>query len=88
MSLKKKSRKEPGRVEKPWFKFWPKDVPRHIEYPVVPLFEILTKTAEKNLGQTAITYFDREMTYGELNESIDSAKAAAMPVRLFLSQSF
>jgi long-chain acyl-CoA synthetase len=71
MSVKKKGKTEQSSVEKPWFKFWPKDVRRHIEYPEVPLSEILRKTAENHPDQTAITYFGREITYKELGEASD-----------------
>jgi long-chain acyl-CoA synthetase len=83
MSVKKKSRKEPSPIEKPWFKFWPEDVPKHIEYPGVPLSEILRKTAENNPNQTAIIYFDRKITYGELNQASDrfAAALAALEVK-------
>jgi long-chain acyl-CoA synthetase len=83
MSVKKKSRKEPSPIEKPWFKFWPEDVPRHIEYPSVPLSEILRKTAEKNPNQTAIIYFDRGITYRELDQASDrfAAALAALEVK-------
>jgi len=76
MSVKKKSKKEPSPIEKPWFKFWPKDVPRHVEYPSVPLSEILRKTAENNPNQTALIYFDRKITYRELDQTCDRFAAA------------
>jgi len=58
---------KPEEIEKPWFKFWPEKVPKHINYPEVPLFEFLKKTAEKYPNNTAIVYFDKEITYRELN---------------------
>ena len=83
---KKKSKKEPSPVEKsvsvekpkekPWFKFWPEDVPRHIGYPQIPLSQILTKVAEKTPKQIAMVYFNKEMTYGELDEASDRFAAA------------
>ncbi|MGA2768484.1 MAG: long-chain fatty acid--CoA ligase [Candidatus Bathyarchaeia archaeon] len=83
---KRKSKKEPspaekpGSVEKPaekpWFKFWPSDVPRHIGYPQIPLSQILTNTAEKTPKQVAMVYFNKEITYGELDEASDRFAAA------------
>jgi long-chain acyl-CoA synthetase len=83
MPVKKKSKKEPSPVEKLWFKFWPEGVPRHIEYPRVPLSEILRKTAENNHNQAALTYFDRKITYGELDQACDrfAAALAALEVK-------
>jgi long-chain acyl-CoA synthetase len=83
MPAKKKSRKEPSPIEKRWFKFWPENVPKHIEYPNVPLSEILRKTAENNPNQTAVIYFDRKITYRELNQASDrfAAALAALEVK-------
>src|SRR3990170_299037 len=53
---------------KPWFTSWPSDVPKTIEYPKVPLHEILTKTAKAHPEKTAIVYRDREIVYRELDE--------------------
>ena len=83
MPAKKKSREEPSSIEKPWFKFWPEDVPKHIEYPSIPLAEILRKTAENNPDQTAIVCFDRKITYRELDRAADrfAASLAALKVK-------
>ncbi|HML02181.1 MAG TPA: long-chain fatty acid--CoA ligase, partial [Candidatus Bathyarchaeia archaeon] len=70
------SAKEQGPVEKPWFKFWPKDVPRHIEYPQISLSQLLTRTAEKNPRQTALIYFNRKITYSQLDQASDIFAAA------------
>jgi long-chain acyl-CoA synthetase len=71
MSAKKKVKKEAGPSEKPWFKFWPEGVPKHIEYPEVPLFDFLRKAAEKHPEQAAVVYFHRQVTYNELDEASD-----------------
>src|SRR5271157_140456 len=91
MSVKKKSRKEPSPaekssvprstaeklfVERPWFKFWPEGVPKHIGYPLVPLSELLRKTAQYHPDQTATIYFDKAMTYGELDKVVDRFASA------------
>ena len=62
--------------EKPWFRFWPADVPKNIEYPTVPLNEILEKTAEEHPEKTAMAYFEGEITYGELDALSDQFAAA------------
>jgi len=76
MSIKKKGKKEPSPVEKPWFKFWPENVPKHIEYPAVPLSEILRKTATNHPDQTAMIYFGKGITYHELDQAADRFAAA------------
>ena len=42
-------------------------MPKHIEYPQVPLQEILRKSAEAYPEKTAIVYGEREITYAELD---------------------
>jgi len=52
---------------KPWFRSWPKDVPKNLEYPKVPLHAILEKTAKEHPEKAAIAYFEGEITYRELD---------------------
>ncbi|MBX5328461.1 MAG: long-chain fatty acid--CoA ligase [Candidatus Bathyarchaeota archaeon] len=63
-------------MEKPWFKFWPEKVRKHIDYPEIPLFEFLRKTAEKYPFKTALVYFHREITYKELDLLTDKFATA------------
>ncbi|MGQ9530379.1 MAG: long-chain-fatty-acid--CoA ligase [Candidatus Bathycorpusculaceae bacterium] len=55
------------KIGKPWYKFWPEGVPKHIDYPEIPLFQFLRDGAEKYPDKTAIIYFDRKISYKELN---------------------
>ena len=57
--------------EKPWYKFWPEGVPKHIEYPEIPLFDFLRKTAESHPNYTAVVYFGKEITYKQLDVASD-----------------
>ncbi len=52
---------------KPWFRSWPKNVPKSIKYPKVPLNGFLEKTAKEHPEKTAIAYFKRNITYRELD---------------------
>jgi long-chain acyl-CoA synthetase len=63
-------------LEKRWYRFWPEGVPKHIDYPEIPLSDFLKNTAESNPNHVAIVYFDREMTYGELNIASDKFATA------------
>lgn len=54
-------------MDKPWFKFWPEDVPKHIDYPGMPLFEFLSNSARKYPHNIAITCGDRSLSYRELD---------------------
>jgi long-chain acyl-CoA synthetase len=80
MPRKKKIEKEAAQpseqLEKPWYRFWPEGVPKHIDYPEIPLSDLLKNTAESNPNHVAIVYFDREMTYGELSIASDKLATA------------
>jgi long-chain acyl-CoA synthetase len=67
---------KPEMSERPWFKYWPEGVPKRIDYPVVPLSDLLKRSAEKYPNNTATIYFDRGITYRELNLAVDKFAAA------------
>ena len=50
-------------------------MPKHLNYPDVPLFELLKKTAEKHPKSPAISYLGREITYKELDALSDQFAA-------------
>jgi long-chain acyl-CoA synthetase len=52
---------------KPWFKSWPAQVPKHIDYPLIPLQEILQKSAKEFPQKTAIVFGEREISYAQLD---------------------
>jgi len=62
--------------EKIWFQSWPSDVSKHLNYPDVPIFELLRQTAKKHPKSTAISYLGREITYEELDVLSDQFAAA------------
>src|SRR4030065_325273 len=66
----------PKPSEKPWFKFWPEGVPRNLDYPDVPLGDLLKRTAEKYPDKIATVYFDKTLPYRQLNELSDRFAAA------------
>jgi long-chain acyl-CoA synthetase len=80
MSRKKKAKKQepppPLPSEKPWFKFWPEGVPKNLDYPKMPLSGMLKMTAEKYPDNIAIVYFDRAITYRELESDVDKFATA------------
>ena len=62
--------------EKPWFKFWPEGVPKHMEYPRIPLSGLLKNTAKDHPNHAAIVYFDKELTYKQLDMATDKFATA------------
>ncbi len=54
---------------RPWFSYWPKGVPRHIDYPDIPLWKILSDTAGIHPDKPAFVTGDESITYRELDDS-------------------
>jgi long-chain acyl-CoA synthetase len=68
----------PLRTEnKPWFRSYPKDVPKNLQYPEVPLHAILEKTAKEHPEKAVIAYSETSITYAEL-DMLSSRFAAAL----------
>ena len=63
-------------MSKPWLKNWPESVPQSIQYPDVPLFELLRRTAKLYPMNTAVVFFGRRITYQELDALTDRFAAA------------
>ena len=57
------------------FQFWPKRVPHELEYPQVPLFELLETSARRYPDKPGIVYYGRELTYRQLLEAVERAAA-------------
>jgi long-chain acyl-CoA synthetase len=53
---------------KPWFHSWPNAVPKNIDYPLIPLSELLSMSAKRHTRQIALVYFDTKITYQELEQ--------------------
>jgi len=64
-------------LERPWFKFWPPGVPRHLDYPKIPLFEFLAEAARKWPDDTAFSCEEQHLSYGEL-DNLTSRLAAGL----------
>jgi len=62
--------------EKPWFKHWPEEVPRHLDYPDKGIGEIFDETAKKYPNNTAVIFLDTKVTYGRLLPWVDSFATA------------
>jgi len=58
-------------MERPWHRHWPDGVPRSIEYPRIPLHQILRDTARAHGDRTATIFYGARLTYRELDEKAD-----------------
>jgi len=65
--VKKKERITGDRL---WYKFWPKTLPKTLDYPETPMFEPIETSARRYPEKAAIIYYGREISYKELWESI------------------
>lgn len=54
-------------MSKPWLKNWPESVPQSIEYPEIPLYELLTRTANLYPKNVVIVFYGKRITYHELD---------------------
>ena len=63
-------------MEKPFPPSWPKNVPHKIDYPQVPLFSLLDKTAKRYPDHTAIIFQEKRLSYKELMNQTDKFAAA------------
>jgi long-chain acyl-CoA synthetase len=69
-------------LEKPWFAFYPKQVPKSIEYPKISLGEALRESAREYPENAAIIYFGSRMTYSELDQLVDKFANALQDLRV------
>lgn len=61
--------------EKPWFEFWPEGVPQTMEYPEIPLQQVLMDTAARLPEKAAAIFFNRATSFGEINRQSDRLAA-------------
>ncbi len=52
--------------DRSWYKYWPSQVRKCLDYPDESLAGILRESAEKNRDKTAIIFLDTSITYGKL----------------------
>jgi len=57
--------------DRPWFRYWPEGVPRHIDYPPQPLPYLLESSAERFGSKTAFKTPDSSITYSRLKQDSD-----------------
>src|SRR5512136_973553 len=55
--------------DRPWWRSWPKDVPRSLDYPEVPLFELLSRTAARYPDAIAFSSGNQKLTYRRLDRA-------------------
>lgn len=53
-------------MDRPWYKYYPEDIPRSIEYDKKPLYQFLQETAERVPDKKALNFMGKEMTFREI----------------------
>ena len=62
--------------DRPWFRYWPEGIPRHIDYPRIPLYQFLSDTAERYPDNPAFCSGNECITYSELDDRTSRLAAA------------
>lgn len=58
-------------LERPWFKLWPEEVPKTLEYPEnFPIYKFLEEAVTTNPNNIATIFFDSKITYKELWDKV------------------
>ncbi|MHA1697336.1 MAG: AMP-binding protein [Promethearchaeota archaeon] len=55
----------------PWHQYYPKNLPRHLDYPEIPLDEIISRNARDIPDSKAISFMGFSMTFDQLNRVVD-----------------
>ena len=63
-------------MEKIWHNFYDKDVPSTLNYPQIPVSELLNETALKFPGHTALIFFGNKINYHELQSMVNCIASA------------
>ncbi len=61
--------------DRPWFKLYDEGVPKHIDYPAIPLFGLLEESARKYPNSACTIFKGAVITYQQMNEITDRLAA-------------
>ncbi|MDX1600726.1 MAG: AMP-binding protein, partial [Anaerolineales bacterium] len=62
--------------DRPWFEHYDSGVPKHLDYPDIPLQQFLKDAAEKHPDRPCAIFKGGELTYSEMDELTDKLAAA------------
>ena len=63
-------------LQRPWLKFYPQGIPADMEFPEGSIAEAFDEATQKWKTRTALIFYGRKMSYGELREQIDRFASA------------
>ena len=58
-------------MAKPWLEYYPEDVPREVEIPLVSVPELFDQVADKFGNKTALIFYGKKISYTKLRELTD-----------------
>ena len=61
----------PAVLERPWHRKWPAGVPRHIDYPNIPVDELLRRSAKAHPDWPAVSFYGKRLSYRAVDEAAD-----------------
>jgi long-chain acyl-CoA synthetase len=53
-------------MNKPWLKHYDKEVPDHIDYPRIPVYQLLDNTAPKYPDRPSVRFFGKQYTFAQM----------------------
>jgi len=65
-------------MNRPWYRFYDSHVPKSLDYPRMPLYGLLDKSARKYPDSTLSIFFGKELTYRQIKEMSDRLAASLM----------
>ncbi len=58
-------------MNRPWFRFYDRHVPKSLDYPEIPVYELLDESARRHPDGTLSIFFGKKITYGRMKELTD-----------------
>src|SRR2546425_11600227 len=58
-------------LERPWLGSWPEGVPKSIDYPEIPVHELLRRAGREFGDRPAITFYGKSTSYRDLDAAVD-----------------
>ena len=58
-------------VDRPWYRHWPRGVPRTLDYPSIPVERMLRQAAAAHGDGLATDFFGARLTYREIDDASD-----------------
>src|SRR5256712_5609307 len=58
-------------LDRPWLGSWPEGVPKSIDYPEIPVHELLRRATKEFGGRPGITFYGQSISYRALGAAVD-----------------